>query len=146
MKTCTYCGKEHPDHATVCSIDGQPLRSLATTVLAIPHPEQPHSRLGIASFSISMAVGCLVLVVFLVAAILNAGRPPRGQGQEIVGFAILFLLAADLGAVGLGIAALCEPGKKKLFGILGLVFSSSTLLGCVGLIIIGLMMTGRLRH
>jgi len=27
MKKCTYCGKEHPDEATACSIDQQPLVS-----------------------------------------------------------------------------------------------------------------------
>jgi hypothetical protein len=28
MKSCTYCGKEYPDEASVCAIDGQPLRSV----------------------------------------------------------------------------------------------------------------------
>ena len=90
-----------------------------------------------------------MLVAFLVAGILNAGRVQRGQrypGQEILGFAILFLLAADLGAVGLGIAALCESGKKKLFGVLGLVFSSGTLIGAIGLMVLGLIIAGRFRH
>ena len=125
---------------------GQPLRLIATTP---PDGEQPHSMLGIASFSISMAVGFLILVGFLVAGILNAGRVQRGQGypgQEIVGFVIIFLLAADLGAVGLGIAALCQPGRKKLFGILGLVFSFGTLIGSIGLMVLGLIITGRFRH
>jgi hypothetical protein len=146
MKTCTYCGKEHPDDASVCSIDGQPLRLIATTP---PDGEQPHSMLGIASFSISMAVGSLMLAAFLLAGILNAGRVQRSQrypGQEILGFVILLLLAADLGAVGLGIATLCESGKKRLFGLLGLVFSSGTLIGSIGLMVLGLIITGRFRH
>jgi hypothetical protein len=68
-KVCTYCGREHPDDATVCSIDG-------------------HADAGI----------------------LNSGRLQRGgryPGQELIGLAVLFLLAADLAALGLGIAALC---------------------------------------
>ena len=28
MKKCTYCGKENPDDAVVCSVDGQPLESV----------------------------------------------------------------------------------------------------------------------
>ncbi len=27
MKKCSYCGKEYPDEATVCAIDGQPMIS-----------------------------------------------------------------------------------------------------------------------
>ena len=27
MKKCTYCGKEYPEGAEVCAIDGQPLVS-----------------------------------------------------------------------------------------------------------------------
>jgi len=149
MKACIYCGKEHPDEALVCSIDGQPLRSASQTT-PTPQPEQPHSLLGIASFSISMAVGVLMLAVFALAAILNAGGLiQHGQGypgQEIVGFAIIFLLAADLSAVGLGIAALCQPGKRKLLGIIGLVFSSGTILGSVGLMILGLIIAWSSRH
>ena len=90
-----------------------------------------------------------MLVTFLVAGILNSGRIQRGgryPGQEIVGFAVILLLAADLGAIGLGIAALCQPGKKKLFGILGLVFSSGTVLGSMALMIIGLIYVARFRH
>jgi hypothetical protein len=29
MKTCSYCGKEYSDEASVCAIDGQPLKSVA---------------------------------------------------------------------------------------------------------------------
>lgn len=28
MKTCSYCGKEYPDDATVCAVDGEPLSGL----------------------------------------------------------------------------------------------------------------------
>jgi hypothetical protein len=28
MKRCTYCGKEYPNHASVCPVDGQPLEEL----------------------------------------------------------------------------------------------------------------------
>jgi hypothetical protein len=150
MKSCTYCGKEHPDEATVCSIDGQPLRSTVLT----PTPPAPASRqtesvLGIVSFGISLAAGFLMLATFVAAGILNAGRHQYGQrypGQEVVGIAIILLLAADLAAAGLGIAALCQPGKKKLFGILGLVFSSGTVIGAMGIMIIGLIYASRFRH
>ncbi len=52
-------------------------------------------------------------------------------------------MAADVLAVGLGIAAVCQTGKKRLFGILGLVFSGGTIMGTIALIIIGLIYAGR---
>lgn len=97
--------------------------------------------MGITSFIMSIAVGGLMLAVFLAAAILNRQRIPGEQtypGQMFVGLAALFLLAVDVVALGLGIATLCQRGRKKVYGILGLVFSSATLVGTVGLIIIGL--------
>jgi hypothetical protein len=39
MKKCTYCGKEYPDEALACAIDGQPLRD--TTSMSEPSPPSP---------------------------------------------------------------------------------------------------------
>src|SRR5437763_6107483 len=99
MKSCTNCGKEHPDHATVCSIDGQPLRSTLP-----PSQNRTESVFGITSFAVSLGAGVLMLVTFLAAGILNSGRLQHGErypGQEFVGLAVIFLLAADLAAIGL---------------------------------------------
>ena len=104
--------------------------------------EERHSKLGIASFSISIAVGVLMLALFVVAGLLNAGRVQRGgeyPGQMLVGFAMIGLVAADVVAVGLGIAAITRPGTKRIFGLLGLIFSSLTILGGAGLVVIGLV-------
>src|SRR5688500_7181097 len=30
MKRCTYCGRDHPDEATVCSLDQHPLEPVAS--------------------------------------------------------------------------------------------------------------------
>lgn len=37
MKQCTWCGTEHPDEATVCSLDQQPLKFVATPA-STPEP------------------------------------------------------------------------------------------------------------
>ena len=148
MKSCTYCGKQYPDEALVCAVDGQPLKHVLG-LQATQQPEEKHSTLGIISFAISIAVGVLMLAVFTIAGILNQGRVQHGQsypGQLIIGLSAIFLLAADVLAVGFGIAALCEKGKKRVFGLLGLVFSSSTILGAVGLIVLGLMFIAKFRH
>lgn len=145
MKSCSYCGKEYPDEASVCPVDGQPLRTV-TPKAPTPLDSQRHAMLGIVSFGISIAVGALMLGVFLAAAVLNAGRVQHGErypGQEIVGFAVILLLAADVVALAFGIAAMCQAGTKRLFGILGLVFSSATIVGSVGLMVLGLMFSSR---
>jgi len=108
--------------------------------------EEKHSRLGVASFGISVLIGCGIFAMIIIAGVLSSGRVEHGQaypGQALVGLATIALLAADILAVGLGIAALCQTGTRRLFGILGLTFSSLTLMGTVGLIILGLLYAGR---
>ncbi len=111
--------------------------------------EEKHSRLGIASFVISIAVGCAMLLLFIIGGILSAGRFQHGQdypGQVLVGITAILLLAADIVAVGLGVAALLQPATKRIFGILGLTFSSLTVGGSVLLIVIGLLYANKVSH
>jgi len=111
--------------------------------------EEKHSRLGIASFAISIAVGCLMLLLFVIGGLLAAGRVQHGQaypGQVLVGITAILLLAADIVAVGLGLAALFQPATKRIFGILGLTFSSLTVGGSVLLIVIGLLYANKVSH
>jgi hypothetical protein len=108
---------------------------------------ESHSRLGIASFAISLAVGLLLLLLFVVAGFLNSGRIQHSgpyPGQTAVGILAIMLLAADIVAIGLGIASVCQSAKKRVFGILGLTFSSLTLVGGVALIIIGILFAASL--
>jgi hypothetical protein len=40
MKTCSYCGKQYPDDATACAIDGQPLQAVVpATIAPTPPPD-----------------------------------------------------------------------------------------------------------
>ena len=104
-----------------------------------------HSGIGIASFAISLVAALMLLAVFLIAGILhNTYRGAHYPGQMFVGFATMGLMALDTVAFGLGIAAIIQPKRNKLFGILGLVFSGLTMLGTVGLIFIGMIAAGRL--
>jgi hypothetical protein len=110
--------------------------------------EEKHSRLGIASFAISMVVGLLFVALFAVAGVLNAGRFQRGgsyPGQALIGFIAIFLLTAEVVAVGLGIASVCQSARKRVLGILGLTCSSLTLLGVIALMIIGLVYAAHFR-
>ncbi|HEX8198986.1 MAG TPA: hypothetical protein VF590_00760, partial [Isosphaeraceae bacterium] len=47
------------------------------------------------------------------------------------------LMLAALGAV-LGLASLFQRGRRRVFGVLGLIFNGLILLGVLGLILIGI--------
>ncbi len=143
MKKCSYCGAEYPDDATVCATDQTPLDSPSPEALSA---KEPHSLLGIASFCISLAVGLLMLMAVVAAGILNQHRIPGERtypGQMLVGFALIFLMAGDVVALSLGIAAVCQKARNRLFGILGMAFSGLTLMGAVGLMILGIIYASR---
>ena len=99
--------------------------------------EQPHSRLGIASFVISVIVIVLFLALFAVAGVLHQKHPEGPYpGQILVGLIAIGLFFADVVAAGLGIASICQSASKRTFGILGLIFSALTIVGSAGLILI----------
>jgi hypothetical protein len=71
------------------------------------------------------------------------GMNEKSASAIIVGFSIIGLLFANLVAIGLGLGGLMKKGKKKLFAVLGTVFSSVITLGTIILIAIGLIMKNR---
>ena len=106
--------------------------------------EEKHSRLGIASFALSLVIGFLTLVLFVVAGVL-AQRPGAGGGQYpgsvAVGAGMILLVGLDFLAIGLGIAAVCQKERKRLFGVLGLVFAALTVFGAGALVAFGVLLT-----
>ena len=46
MKQCIYCGKEYPDEASVCAIDGEPLRDVMPPppVTVVPSKDSKRPR------------------------------------------------------------------------------------------------------
>jgi len=102
-----------------------------------------HSGLGIASFALSIVVGVAVFVVFAVAGIVET-TTPGGMDEEspaaiLIGLGIFGASGLGLVALGLGVASFFQAGRKKLFGILGVVFSAGILLVTAGMIVLGLM-------
>jgi hypothetical protein len=111
--------------------------------------EEKHSGVGIVSFAISLLAGFSMLLVIMIAGILSSQHPLGARpsvAQSIVGLGMFMLLGMDLVAVTLGIAALCQTQRNKLFGILGLVISSVTILGTLGLMVLGLMVMHARMH
>lgn len=103
--------------------------------------EQKHSGLGITSFVISLLVGVLTFAAIIIAGFMSS-RHPDGMDEKaastiILGLAIIGFMLLDLLALALGIAGLFQKDTKKVFAVLGIIFSLLTLLGTIGLIIIG---------
>ena len=93
--------------------------------------EKKHSGMGIASFTISIIVFCSY-VFLIIMAVLASGQHNQAYGnpskiQSIIGIAMIFLNIIAIVAVGLGIATLFQKERKRLLGIIGLIFSSSML-------------------
>src|SRR5207253_8753704 len=111
---------------------------------SMPPLPRPHSAMGIASFIISVVTGFGMFAMFVIAGIMQSTAPggmdERSVGAIILGFCIIGLLAIDLVAAGLGIAGVCQKDRKKIFAVLGIVFSITTVVCAVVLMVIGLAM------
>lgn len=106
--------------------------------------EPKHSGLGIASFAISVLSGILIFVMFVVAGVMESSTP-GGMDEEspaaiMLGLSLFAFVFLSLLAFVLGIAGLFQSNRKKVFAVLGLVFSGMVIFGTVGLILVGLMM------
>ena len=107
--------------------------------------EPKHSGFGVASFIISISVGLLMFLVFVIAGIIQV-TTPGGMDKEsiqaiIVGLSIIALLLFDILAVVLGIVGLFQKGRKKVFAIFGILFSSATVIIMMALMILGLLIS-----
>jgi hypothetical protein len=107
------------------------------------HRELPHSGLGIASFALSLFLGLLLFLLVAIAGYLGATTPGGVDEQSpvviLLGLAMIGAMLFDLVALILGLAALFQEDRKKVFAILGVVFSAILLLGCLFLIVIGIL-------
>jgi hypothetical protein len=105
--------------------------------------EQKHSGIGIASFVISIVAGILIFILLGIAGSLEASTPggidENSTEAVMIGLAIIGLLFLNVLAVGLGIGGLLQKEQKKIFAILGTVFSSFFILGVIGLMVLGAM-------
>lgn len=105
--------------------------------------EQKHSGLGLASFIISLVVMVLMFGIFVVAGIWEATTPggidEDSAGAVMLGLSMFALMFIDLVAAGLAIGGLCQA-RKKVFSVLGLVFSLSTIVITLLLMAVGSMM------
>ena len=92
--------------------------------------EQRHSRLGVASFVVSIAAAVLWLSLFVMAP--EIARTGGGL--------LAMVLFADFVAVGLGVAGLCVMDRKRIFAILGIAFAAVTFLAAIFTLMITMAM------
>ena len=106
--------------------------------------EQKHSGLGIASFITSIVSGIFIFLFIVVASVMEASTPggmdEESAGAVTVGLSLIACMGASFIALGLGIGGLLQKERKKIFAILGTVFSAVSLVGTIFLVIIGLAM------
>ena len=84
-----------------------------------------------------------MFILIVIAGIMESVQP-GGVDEESVAALVLGLLVIgsffiQMFAFALGIAGLFQRNRYKVFAILGIVFSSLSMFGMIGLIIIGVM-------
>lgn len=105
-----------------------------------PPPETiNHSRLGIASFIISIVAALIIcgdiVLVFGISGGLSVSQSYAGVDSALTCASALVALVG----LGLGIAAVAQRNAKKVFGILGLVFNALIVLGICALMGINIL-------
>ena len=100
-----------------------------------------HSGLGIASFIVSICAGAVLFVLVAIAAVLASASPggldAKSASAIVLGLLMFLFLFVELVALGLGVAGLFQRGRNKVFAILGIAFSVTSVLTILGLMVIG---------
>ena len=91
-------------------------------------PTAPHSGLGIASFIIAVAAGCLVIANLMYVWDKPAKQPAPAIENLACGSCLVCGPFQILGLI-LGIIGACRRGTRKLFAWLGISINAGLLLG-----------------
>jgi hypothetical protein len=105
--------------------------------------ERKHSGMGIASFIISIVAGLSLFAIIVVAGVLEVSTP-GGLGEDsiaagIIGLLIIAMIFVSMVALGLGIAGLVQKNRKKIFALLGTIFSALSCVGTLTILVIGMV-------
>ena len=100
-----------------------------------------HSGVGIASFVIALATpiifGALVTVIAVTAVRAKGDHHGAMPGIVLASMVLVGSLALPLVALALGIVGCCQQNRKRIFPILGLVFSAMTIVCGLGMMLMG---------
>ena len=99
-----------------------------------------HSGLGIASFVTSIVAAVFIFFLIVAAGALGMSSPD-GLNRDVAtlgGLLVIAFTGIAFIALGLGIGALFQRERKKIFAILGTVFSGLVILGVSLIILLGM--------
>jgi hypothetical protein len=155
MKKCPYCGKECPDEALVCDIDGEPLQPPSLVPQSIPEVKTPVK--GLLDPLIWCAACFLISVVaYWWPAATHAG--PQGSDDRIgmVYIGLIWIIAPLVTAAGVRAIFACRElfhlargqneVRANLAALLGLIFTVLTVLTATWLLFIFLLFIPMLFH
>jgi len=96
--------------------------------------EQKHSGPGIASFITSVGVGIFTILLLVIESNINESftlYTLEWDARQIIILYLRFvLLLVSFVALGLGLWGLLQKNRKKIFAILGTIFSLG-IIGCI---------------
>jgi hypothetical protein len=102
---------------------------------------QEHSGLGIVSFAVSLATGAgaflFVMIAGLAEASIPGGLPQDSPWMILLGLLIIGCMILNLAGIAVGIAAVLQKDRKRVFAVLGIVFNIVTLIGMLCLMLLG---------
>ncbi|MCX2920121.1 hypothetical protein ORK51_08070 [Stenotrophomonas rhizophila] len=101
----------------------------------------PHSGMGIAAFITAVCGAVLMLGLVVIAGIIETTTPggmeETSMSAILVGLGLMLTALMQLVAFGLGVAGAVQADRRRVFAVLGLVFSIGSMLGVVLLMVIG---------
>ena len=105
--------------------------------------ERKNSGLGLASFALAITIGVYDFLLIVFASVVETGTPGAMDENSViaivVGLLILAGLASNMLGIALGIGGLFQNDRQKVFPVLGTTLNSATILGIIGLMVLGAM-------
>ncbi len=105
--------------------------------------QQKHSGIGIASFILSLFGPACFLLLVIAASALEASTPggldENSTAAGILGVLLIAVLIISIVSFFLGVGALLQTDRKKVFSVLGLVFSAGGFFLEILLLLLGLV-------
>ena len=119
--------------------------ALPTVTEQVGDSAQPtHSGFGIASFALSLVAAFLGVLLIAVAGAIELSNPTgtdiESDAAMAIGLGLFILLGMLLLGTGLGIVGLMQRNRKKVFAILGTIFSALALVGILFISFLGIAM------
>ena len=101
--------------------------------------EQSHSPFGIASFTLSLLAGALILLIFTgsIITIFVSGNIEENPTVNVIGWSVLLSAALSFIALVLGIVGILHKQRKKVFSVLGTIFSLILISGITFFMVFG---------